>query len=155
MKGQTLLEVLIALAISVVVISAITASVIFALSNAQYSKFQNLATQYAQEGMEVVRKNKNSDYNNFKNLSGNYCIKKDSMILESRASCNQNVDIFVRGADIHMIKTYYGNPSCELGQMKATVYVRWSDSKCPASDVFCHKVELVSCFSDFNTAPAP
>ncbi|MBI3069818.1 MAG: hypothetical protein HYY87_00750, partial [Candidatus Levybacteria bacterium] len=55
-KGQTLIEVLLALGTAVVVLSATVVAVLSALNNAQFSKNQSLATQYAQEGMEVMRK---------------------------------------------------------------------------------------------------
>lgn len=146
-RGQTLIEVLIAMAVGLVVVSAITIAVISALNNAQFSKNQNLATQYVQEGMEVVRRIKNSS----NLLVGDYCLNKGSLVLRQKpaAGCGQNVDIFVR--EINVTSPLSGPCS---NQLKATVFVQWTDSKC-SGGAFCHEVKLVSCFSDFNIVPTP
>ena len=54
-KGQTLLEVLVALSVIVFIIAAITTAVIVSLSSAQYAKNQKTATSLAQEGLDVIR----------------------------------------------------------------------------------------------------
>lgn len=59
-RGQTLLETLLALGVCVIILSAITVIVISSLNSTQFTKRQNLASQYAQEGMEVVRKIRDS-----------------------------------------------------------------------------------------------
>jgi type II secretory pathway pseudopilin PulG len=55
-RGQSLIEVLTALAIAVLVIIALVAGVTFAIRNLTHAKNQALATQYAQEGLEMARK---------------------------------------------------------------------------------------------------
>lgn len=54
-KGQTLLEVILAIGVAALVLIGLTRAVTVALRNAQFAKKQALATQYAQEGMEKVR----------------------------------------------------------------------------------------------------
>lgn len=162
-RGQTLIEVLVALGIATLLVSAISVSMLAALFNAQYSKNQNLATQYAQEGMEIVRKFRNDNFAAFNLLSGNpgspkkYCLDKNDTRFFSRdatvqenSGCprdgmsGQNVDIFARQVDI--VKD---SSRCGSKGTKVTVAVSWSDSKCAATNnLFCHKVQLVSCFSD-------
>lgn len=105
MKGQTLVEVLLALGTAVVVLSATVVTVLSALNNAQFSKNQNLATQYAQEGMEVMRKMRNSNWTLFSSYSDQYCLDQNSTQLLERdpntQGCNgQNVGIFAREVDI-------------------------------------------------------
>ena len=76
-KGQTIIEVLVALGASVAIIAAVTIAVTSALSNSLYNKNQNLATQYAQQGMEIMRQMRDSDWSSFSALSGNpaqYCL---------------------------------------------------------------------------------
>lgn len=149
-RGQTLIEVLIAMAMGLVVVSAITIAVISALNNAQFSKNQNLATQYAQEGMEVARRAKNS--NNLLVGNYNYCLAGGSTTLELRlgGSCGQNINnFFVREVDTAVPLS----DPCP-NQLKATVFVQWKDSKCTGAN-FCNEVRLVSCFSDFNVVPTP
>ncbi len=54
-KGQTLLELVVVIAVIVVVISALTFATISSLRNAQFSKNQAQATKLAQEGLELMR----------------------------------------------------------------------------------------------------
>lgn len=54
-KGQSLIEVIIALTVGVFVVTALTFSVIFALRNANFAKTSAQATKLAQEGIERVR----------------------------------------------------------------------------------------------------
>lgn len=146
MKGQTLIEVLVALSAVVMIVSAIAVVIIASLNNAQFSRDQDLATKYAQEGMEILRKVRNSDYTTFKSYGGTYCLAKGQASLpSSTTSCTAtNVDNFVRMIQIEQ------TPGCNPNSAKATVTVAWTDGKCQSSSVFCHKTELVSCFSTVN-----
>ncbi|MCL5433256.1 MAG: prepilin-type N-terminal cleavage/methylation domain-containing protein [Patescibacteria group bacterium] len=161
-KGQTIIEVLIALSVAVVVIAAISISVISALYNSQFSKNQNLATQYAQEGMEILRQIRNSDWTEFSSYSGSYCLDKGSDVLEvkdlgvtngcsSGGSDNTNIDnFFARQIDVSR-----QDADCSGNQTKVTATVSWSDNKCGRDKLFCHEVRLSSCFSDANLIEAP
>lgn len=162
-KGQTLIEVLVALAAIVVVTSAITVSVISALHNAEYSKTANLATQYAQQAMEQIKSMRNTDYANFASLVGNYCYAKACTKLASTNDtsnpcwqkqgqyCLQNVDTFVREIGIEQT-----SPTCGGVATKITVTVSWSDSKCTDRiHLYCHQEALVSCLSDYQVVPLP
>ena len=54
-KGQSLLEVVVALSVALLVILALVRVTIIAMRNAQFAKNQAMATQSAQEVMETVR----------------------------------------------------------------------------------------------------
>lgn len=54
-KGQTLLEVIVASAVGVLVVAALTFATIFSLRNASLAKTSAQATKLAQEGIEKVR----------------------------------------------------------------------------------------------------
>lgn len=54
-KGQTLVEVLVALTVGIVVIGALAIATIVSLRNSQFSQNQLLATKLAQEGLDLVR----------------------------------------------------------------------------------------------------
>lgn len=167
MKGQSLLEVLAALGAGVIVLTAITVAVITSLSNAQFSKNQNIATQYAQEGMELLRKMRDSDWAAFSSLSsGSYCLDKGDTFLDNAdrkntalAGCSRTVlvspepvnvsPIFARQVDI----VTEASSACGSNR-KATVLVSWASGKC-TSGAFCHTVSLVSCFSNYYVAPTP
>jgi len=149
MKGQILIEVLVALAAAGVIITAITAVVTTSLSNAQYIRDQNSATNYAQQGMEVIREVRDSDISNFRSYNGNYCLGKGQTSLGSnQSSCNSNVDNFARSVVIEQ------SPGCAANIAKVTVTVSWSDGKC-TNNANCHKIPLVTCLSTNNLIPAP
>lgn len=152
MKGQSLIEVLVALAVSVAIIAGITVSVLSALKNVQFSKNQNLATSYATQGMEIVRKIRdfNSSLSAFDSIY--YCLAKNTteLILRGVNGCGQNVDIFLREVDLER-----NTLSCP-NATRSTVIVSWSDSACTStSNLFCHQVKLTSCLADLNKIAIP
>lgn len=152
-KGQTLVEALIALGVAIVIISAIVVSVISSLSNAQFTKNQNQANHFAQEGMEIVRGIRNSSWTTFSALSSTYyCLSANSTTLVVRGAdgCGQNVGIFVREVLVE-----HSSASC-VGTSRITVNVSWSDSKCTdTSNTFCHKVDFISCLGNNGAVPTP
>ncbi len=54
-RGQTLLELVIVMAVIVIIVAALVFATIFSIRNAQFSKNQAQATKLAQEGLERVR----------------------------------------------------------------------------------------------------
>lgn len=158
-NGQTLIEVLLALGTAVVVLSATVVAVLAALNNAQFSKNQNIATQYAQQGMEVMRNMRNSNWTLFSGYGGasgvtvSYCLDQNSTELSGRnrtiqgcaggSSTNgQNVGIFARRVDIEKDSSLCGGSN----QTKVTILVSWASNKCTdSSNLYCHSVKLVSC----------
>lgn len=166
-KGQSLIEVLVGLATGVLIIGAITAATVTALSNAEYGKNQALATNYAQQGMEIARNMRDSDISQFSELNGTYCLAKSCNQIDvsgnandpcgaQQLQCSQNVggenaDIFVRQVSVVQSST-----KCQDGTSAATeidVRVAWFDSKCPTSGggaIFCHNVALSTCLSSYN-----
>lgn len=54
-NGQSLVEVLIALVVASIAIGALSISTLTGIKNSQFAKNQHQATQFAQEGVELVR----------------------------------------------------------------------------------------------------
>ena len=149
MKGQTLIEVLVALAAAGVVITAITAVVTTSLSNAQYIRDQNSATNYAEQGMEIIRHLRDSDIASFRSYSGDYCLGKGQTSLgTNQSNCGINVDNFERAVSIDQ------SPGCAANVAKVTLTVSWTDGRC-INNANCHKIPLVTCLSTNNLVPAP
>lgn len=160
-KGQTLIEALVALGAAVLVLSAITVAVISALNNTQYTKNQNLATQYAQQGIEIMRQINQSSWETFSSYNARrYCLAQGdtfpcplgsatgSCSQSSQTSCGQNYGIFVREVDI----AQGSEASCSDESIGVTVIVSWSDGKCTdPGNVYCHNVKLNSCLSNLNS----
>lgn len=168
-KGQTLLEGVVALAVSAIIITSITVVVVRALANAQYSKTQNQATQYAQQGMEIVRNIRETDWATFDNLRNNtYCMAESCTTLSTAVgnACGpssavagrcttQNVGLFIRQVDIDRT-----SGDCSSGggvnQTKVIVSVKWSDGKCnDSTNLFCHEAKQESCLSNSRIVPEP
>lgn len=150
MKGDTLIEVLVALSVAVVVISAITSLGVVSLNNAQFIRDQDQATKYASEGMEILRGIRNSDYIGFRSKSGTYCLGDDNALGAPVPSCSlPNLDTkYIRSVNIVQ------NGGCGANLVNTTVSVSWIDSKC-ASGVYCHSSKLASCFSTVPPVSGP
>jgi len=155
-KGQSLIEVIIALSIAVVIISAVTASILASLNSASRTKNQNLATQYAQQGLEIMRHMRSQNYQTFSTLSGDYCLDQTCTALNSNyakcwqttqaALCGQNVaGSFMR--DVYITQTA-ANSDCSNTDTEVKVTVAWSDNTCKDSNTpNCQHVILSSCLS--------
>jgi type II secretory pathway pseudopilin PulG len=160
-KGQSLVEALIALGVASMVVSAMAVAAITAVNNSDFSKYQSLAANYAQQGMEIVRQKSQTDWNYFYNTYvghpppnvGLWCLDGGSSALVSRPAvgCGQNISqngkaFFKR--DVELAETSSGNLSCH-GTVLATITVSWTDGKCSGGG-FCHDVTIESCFTDIN-----
>lgn len=151
-RGQSLIEVLIALAAAVAIVAAIAVAVITSLSNVEFTKNQNLATQYSREGIEIVRQMAKDNWTSFSNLNSvNYCLAQGSTTLTvmNAGGCGKNVSIFVRQITINQNAI-----SCS-GSTKIISSVSWSDSKCLIGNIFCHQVSVESCLAKINTITSP
>lgn len=153
-SGQSLIEVLIALAASVAVVSAIVVTVITSLNNAQFTKNQNLATEYSREGLEIVRQIAKNNWNNFLTYTNrDWCLNKGSSTLTimTGLNCGMNIDsMFDRKITIIQSGSTYCTNSAEVVSS-----VVWSDSKCLSGTVLCHEIKLRSCLADINSVKTP
>ncbi|OGH23669.1 MAG: hypothetical protein A2958_02755 [Candidatus Levybacteria bacterium RIFCSPLOWO2_01_FULL_38_13] len=149
LSGQTLLEVLVALGVATIVISAIVVIVISSLKGGQFSTSQNQANQYAQEGLEIVKNKAQSDWTTFRSYLPYSCLGQDQTISPPLGtSCGSNLGTFSREILFSHYVANDGNTDClptTVDRTKVTATVYWSDSKCPAGTPFCHKVQLISC----------
>jgi type II secretory pathway pseudopilin PulG len=162
-KGQSLVEALIALGVAAIVVSAMAVAAITAVNNADFSKYQNLATQYAQQGLEILKQQSQTDWNAFSSQVGGspgnlYCLDQDKTKLDlpPLGSCAQNINdqnnkpFFVR--DVRLTQTDPADLDCH-GIVRVTVRVSWTDGKCSSTTDYCHKVSLKSCFANINAVP--
>jgi type II secretory pathway pseudopilin PulG len=150
MKGQSLIEVLVALGIISLIVTTIASIVTSSLGNTQFSKDQNTATKYAQEGLEITRSARNSDYNAFSVLNGTYCLAKSVTALGSvQGNCAANIDnYYIRKIQIELV------PGCGNNVSKVIATVAWQDGKC-TGNTYCHKSNLVTCLSRVNPVQVP
>lgn len=152
-RGQSLLEITVALGSLGVLLAVCAIAIINALGNAQEAKFQNQASIYAQEGVEILRQMRDSDWGSFNNLSGVYCMADTCSTLSANGACGKRVGSCGTNADIYrrevtLDKNY---PLCSQGGnngTRATVSVSWNDSKCSGGNNFCRNVKVETCFSN-------
>lgn len=155
-SGQTLIEILVALGIISIVVTALSTVVITSMGNAAFGKYQSLTTQYAQQALETMRSIRDSDYVAFKNkASGTYCLAKSKttladLIALSNCATTPNVDNFIRTVAITQSAPICGSSS---NVSSVEVSVSWQDSKCPSSNLFCHSSKLSTCLSTVNPVP--
>lgn len=170
-KGQSLVEALIALGVATIVVSAMAVAAITAVNNSDFSKYQNLATHYAQQGIEILKQQSQTYWTTFSAQAGQapgnlYCLAQNDTALGSvQTSCpQQNIKdqngklFFVRDVTLTQL-SYIPNltpgpayPACN-GIVQATVRVSWTDGKCSSATDYCHKVSLKSCFANINAIP--
>lgn len=147
-QGQTLIEATVAIAVASIVVGAIAMAIVTSMNNARFSQSQNLATQYAQQGMDMLRQESESYWAIFTGYpAGTYCFGLGSLVLAP--DCNvANIN------STYLRKVIINKTSVDCSVEKASVSVSWSDSKC-ASGEFCHTVSLDSCFTQGSTVSWP
>lgn len=151
-QGQSLLEVVVAMGAAVLILTAVVGAVTNALNSTNFSTDQYMASQYAQQGMEVVRRIRDAGWDNFLALNNvSYCLDQNSSTLTPRVgSCGQNVGTYMREVTLT-----HNSPQCS-NVSEVMVTVSWTDGKCrDTSNPYCHNTKLVSCFSDYNFLPTP
>ena len=159
-KGQSMLEAVAALGVIAVVMTALTIAVMLGLGNSGYSKKNNLATQYAQQGMELLRNKRETDGAIFWSYSDSYYMDKDNVL-----SVSTGVNICSSGsvpaASAPIIGGSYIRTVCikddsscgSSTSKKVTVSTWWQDGKC-LDNGYCKKASIASCFADLR-APTP
>jgi Tfp pilus assembly protein PilV len=156
-KGSTLVEALLALTFVIIIITAVVISVITSLSSTDFTKNQNLATQYAQEGLDIARYMRDNNYTVFRALPSNrlYCANIETSSIENGGSCNIVIDNFRRQVYLnHNGDAQGGANRCTNATYVASI-VSWADGKCRSETDFCHKVQLDGCLYDINRVPNP
>lgn len=169
-QGQTLIEILGALAVMVVILTAVAIAVTSSLNTTSSSTNQNLATQFAQQGMEMLRDFKTTNFSDFVGMQDAndnfYCLADSCTGLDKNnlacwkrltaTQCSGNVSsgnlnaFFTRQIEIPP-----RNASYHCGQLlEARVTVSWPDTRC-AAGVPCRQVQLTECFVNKNLIPTP
>jgi len=152
-KGQGLIEALIALGAAVIIIAAMTIAVITALNNADFSSYQNLATNYAQQGIEIIQQKSQVAWTTIPTRLATYCLAQGATDLPPQAvsSCTTvNID----NKFIRQVKFTPESSNCG-GSTQVEVMVSWTDSKCSGIAGYCHQVTLDSCLADIYRLVTP
>lgn len=127
-SGQLLIEAIVATVIITLVLVALVSAITFSLTNAQYSRNKALATKYAQEAVEWLRKERDTGWYTFNSMapdtSTTYCISTFPANISSLTGgvcagsyINDDYDVFQREM------TLTGNAADD--RVTVTVRVYW------------------------------
>ena len=159
-SGQTIIEATIALALIVLILGAISISVIAGLNNSTFLKNQTLAAKLGQSGMEYVKYIRNNDPVTFNSIAaGFHCLPKNFTATAVLPCANSPADIidntFVRQLEIENASAKCGDSTGGFGK-RVRITVAWTSSKCSGGfpNNYCHKSDLESCFPNQATVPA-
>lgn len=126
-SGQSLFEVVVALAIAGVVLVSIVALTTSSIRNSTFSKNNAQASRYSQEAMEWLRGQRDNDWASFANRSFSgvnttYCLSSLSWPASDGGCGSTTISgtVFVREVELT-------TPS--LSSINATVRVSWTDSQ--------------------------
>jgi len=119
MRGASLIESVVTLGVVILLITGLVVSMTSSLQSAQASKSRSLAVQYAQEALEIVRQERDSNWNTFasRDVSGthtDYCMSSSGQLsTPPELSCSR-------------IVTFTKN-IIDPGQMDVVVMVSWTE----------------------------
>ncbi len=80
-KGQSLVEAVVTLGVVILLVSGLVVGSTLSLGRADNSKSRSLATTYAQEGLELARKERDAGWSQFVSVrSGRFCVDEGAIV---------------------------------------------------------------------------
>jgi Tfp pilus assembly protein PilV len=166
-SGQTIIEAVVALTAIVVAIAAISVVISLSVNNSTFSRDQNQASKYAQEGVEFLREANDSgspipfqgaDPLTFNQLNGDYCLNADDTLSQDGigADCrNVSTKGLKRSINIQPgtcagTASNPGTSNTILTDVHVTVY--WSGNSCSTTTPYCHNSSLETCIQTGTTS---
>lgn len=143
-EGQSLFEIMLALAVSTLIIVAIVTLASNAIRNTTFSRNKTLATRFSQEATEWLRGERDTDFSVFETraLTPLYCLPSLSWAASSIGSCSSGQEIvntIFRREVSFATSLVSGKTLIEVG-----VKVYWTDGQ------GTHEVRSVTNFSDWR-----
>jgi len=135
LKGQSLVEGLVALAMASIVIVAVITAITTSVSTTRIGGIKNRANELAREAMEIARSQRAIE-------PGFYCFSQDDQAFSTPVHpsicVTPNIeDVFIRSVDVV-------EDGCATGVSNVIVNVSWTESTCTNGE-FCQSVQLASC----------
>lgn len=123
-KGQSIFELVIALAVTVLIITGIVQVVTISIRNANFSKTQAEATRYAQQAAEWLRAERDNGWETFysKAAIGDWCLK--NLDWAGPGVCGTG-DFILQTSFLRSLKLI----SPDIKTVKAEIRVSWTDSQ--------------------------
>ena len=148
-RGQSLFEVVIALAISTIIIVSLVSLVSNSIRNSTFSKNKTLASRYAQEATEWLRGQRDQDPVIFKTNAQTtiWCLK--NLDWSMSGSCPEGSGSNIAGTEFRREVSFNSRNAVSAGGAQKTiidvdVVVKWRDSQ---GD---HEVRSATSFSDWR-----
>lgn len=133
-KGQSLFELVVALSVSALIITGIVILASNSIQNTSYSRDKTLASTYAQQATEWLRKERDQNYDIFESkalydrtVDIYYCLD-DLSWPSSPGWCPEGSFVEGNSTFTRVIKFPSCNP-CNSNLVEANVSVYWDDSK--------------------------
>ena len=138
-KGQSLVEVVVALSIAVLIVIAFTNATLVAVRDAQFAKNQNQATRIAQRSLELIRavrdQDNEVDSGTWNSLWGSsslnsgkcYILNETDATLTSATNCNDTSDQQIDS--VFKRKIRLTNSPSTPGKIDVYVKVYWTDGR--------------------------
>jgi len=133
-KGQSLVEAVVAIGISLVVITGLVVLAVGAVRTATLSRNRSLAVQYAQEGMEALRSVRDRDYTELPSSGGPYRVVWTGSEWNTLAG-TETLGMFTRSFAV-------SEPAA--GKLQFDLSVTWTDS------AGGHSVDLSTYLADWR-----
>ena len=154
-KGQTLIEVIVALSVVMLILAAISIAVTTSVSNSTYPKNHNLASKHAQDGMEYIRHR----YENQENFFDSYPAGARYFMNENNEIAQGNFGTNIDSQFVREVRFESGiecdNNTNGADELRVTVDVYWTSGKCARNlsnptteERYCNKSELITCFTN-------
>lgn len=125
-RGQTLVEVIVAIGVVVLLVTGLIVSTSVTLKASQYGKMRSLGTQYANEAIEVTRNLRDSGWSTFLLYGGtSQCLNKAGTWALMEVACAPNIDSFYTRV---VTFTWHDDPLVTNDErMQVDVAVTWVD----------------------------
>jgi len=158
-KGQTLIEVIVAIVLCSLILVGVTKLIASSFTNVDFSENQVNASSYAQQGMAYIGNLHDTDYATFSgDIGKKFCLDdntppdftQDNGSTDCVSGLHPNITTANGAKYIRSIDLVSGG-SCS-GNTQVTVTVQWNDKDCcpinspTCSNQYCHNSQLVSCY---------
>jgi Tfp pilus assembly protein PilV len=158
--GQSLFEVLFAVAIAAIILVGVVSLSTTSIRNTSYSNNNALATKYAQEAVEWLRGQRDEGFSIFQNHAADstiYCLDASPFSWGNTGACSGSEFItgtfFLRSVAFVCYKTDPTDPTSfvsevcsdvDVNNIESTVEVKWTDTQGE------HEVRTVTRFTDWR-----
>jgi len=138
-KGQSLFEVILALAVVALILITVVSLAAFSVRNSSYSKNKTIAESYVQQAVEWLRGQRDTN-SAFFSKNGNYCLNNLSFAITRKCSDSEKIADTIFKRDLTISKSDVSSKTV----LKTEVTVSWSDGQ------GIHEARSITYFSDWR-----